>query len=529
MVLVANSSCSEQFSGQAKHIESYYAATALNARDYPLLDESMSCDVCVIGGGLTGLSAALDLSEGGWDVVVLESHRIGWGASGRNGGQVGTGLNQSQSKLERDYGLERAKLLWELCEEAKQLVRRRVERHGIRCDYKRGVVGAAYTSSGARSFEKEIDHLQSQYGSQSIHYLDPRQMEEMFGERGYHGGKMDSDAGHIHPLNYAIGLASAFAEHGGHIFENTPATAIRELPDDAVAVDTGVGACVRSNILVVACNAYLGALERNLARFILPIHSYVIATEPLAEPLAHSINRDDVAVYDSRNDLDYYRLSADKRMLFGAGESYPNELVGTDIEAKVRPRMISLYPELRNARIDYRWSGRIAMTMSRLPTVGRFGQNRYYAQGFSGHGIALTGIVGKTIAETISGRDDRFDAFANARHRKFSSNSTVNLFLYMFGLSCCMLRDWIDIQVSKVGRNRRMLIYGNAQHKLVFQCFSSNERKFEHRYRRVLVAMITRAKPRHFKGSYGDSVKIFPVLGKASVGQIQCELATGLF
>ena len=451
MVPVASSSHSEQFAGQAKHIDSYYAATAFNARDYPPLYESMSCDVCVIGGGLTGLSVALNLSEDGWDVAVLESHRIGWGASGRNGGQVGTGLNRSQSKLERDYGLERAKLLWELCEEAKHLVRHRVERHGIQCDYKRGVVGAAYTSSGARSFEKEIDHLQSQYGSKSIHYLDSHQMQEMFGERSYYGGKLDSDAGHIHPLNYAIGLASAFAECGGHIFENTPAIAIRELSHDALAVDTAVGACVRAKILVVACNAYLGSLEHNLARFILPIHSYVIATEPLAEHLARSINRDDVAVYDSRNDLDYYRLSADKRMLFGAGESYANELIGTDIDAKVRPRMVSLYPELRDVRIDYRWGGQIAMTMSRLPAVGRFGQNRYYAQGFSGHGVALTGIVGKTIAETISGQDDRFNAFANARHRKFSSNSSVNLFLYMFGLSYCMWRDWVDIQVSKLG------------------------------------------------------------------------------
>ena len=427
------------------HANSYYFATAKHFKCYPLLDESVDCDICVIGGGFTGLSAALNLSELGYDVVVLESGRAGCGASGRNGGQVGTGLNQSQSEVERKYGWEHAKLLWDLCEEAKQEVRRRIDLHKIHCDYKSGVIGAAVTAQSARDYEADIENLQNRYHCDSIEYVSAQQMRQMFGERGYFGGRLDADAGHIHPLNYAIGLAGAFAASGGRIYEQTRAVSF-DSQSDAVDVRTSAGLRVRASILVIACNAYLEALERTIARLILPIYSYMIATEPLDEAVAVAINRDDVAVYDSRADLDYYRLSADRRMLFGAGESFFTELHAAKINAKLRARMVSLYPELRDARIDYSWGGRIALTFSRLPALGCTEQNVYYAQGFSGHGVALTGIAGKIIAEAISGKRERFEAFVDLQHRKFAASKMINWLAYEPASKYYRIRDSIAMR-----------------------------------------------------------------------------------
>ncbi len=428
----------------SEHVRSYYSATAKGLTSHPSLDESIDCDVCVIGGGFTGLSTALNLAERGCDVVVLESRRTAWGASGRNGGQVGTGLNQSQFEIEREYGWARAKLLWDMCEEAKAEVRNRIDRHAIDCDYKPGVLGVAVTSSDARAYEKQVEHLQSRYLCDSIHYVDRRQIQSILGQRGYRGGKLDTDAAHIHPLNYAIGLAAAFTQGGGRIYEQTAATSFSN-QSDSMIVHTSGGASVRASILVIACNGYLDALDSAIARLVLPIYSYIIATEPLDEELARTINADDVAVHDSRADLDYYRLSADRRMLFGAGESHLTELDESQIEAKVRPRMVSLYPELSDARIDYCWGGRIAITYSRLPAIGSKRQQVYYAQGFSGHGVALTGIAGKIIAEAICGEQDRFNAFAELQHRMFASSKFVNCLGYGAAAAYYKIRDRIRV------------------------------------------------------------------------------------
>ncbi len=427
----------------AQHVNSYYAATTVGMRQFSRLMESVECDVCVIGGGFTGLSTAINLSERGYDVVVAEANRVGWGASGRNGGQVGTGLNQSQQEIEQSYGDAHANLLWDLCEEAKAEVRHRIAKHNIDCDYKSGVVGAAVNLRAASGYQQEVEHLTNRYGCNTVKYLDQQQVCEMFGERGYFGGKYDTDASHIHPLNYAIGLANASADNGTRIFEGCRVNSIK-LSSDSIVAEISTGFTISAKFLVVACNAYLGSLVGELSRLILPIYSYILATEPLSESLATSINQDDVAVYDSRNDLDYYRLSADRRMLFGAGESYVRQLNEHEIEKLIRSRMLKLYPELKDARIDYRWGGRIALTVSRLPAVGRLNPKVYYAQGFSGHGVALTGLAGKVIAEAASGSEERFDAFAHLKHRQFPKLRWMNWWLYTLAMTYYRCRDYMN-------------------------------------------------------------------------------------
>jgi gamma-glutamylputrescine oxidase len=375
---------------RSSHTDSYFAATALGAIEHPRLLGEVACDVCVIGGGFTGLSAALHLAERGYDVVLLEARRAGWGASGRNGGQLGSGQRRSQGELERLVGAAQARALWDLAEEAKATVKQRVRRHDIPCDLKSGSLRVAYKPGDAAMLAAQAEELRARYDYPHIRAVPRDEVAEMLGTGIYHGGSLDRDAGHLHPLNYALGLARAAQQAGARIFEDSPVARIESGAHPSATTAQGR---VRARYLVLACNGYLEGLERRIAGKIMPINNYILATEPLGETGAREIIRDDVAVSDTKFVIDYYRLSADRRLLFGGGETY-RRAFPADIKGFVRKYMLRVYPQLAEARIDFAWGGTLAITRDRLPGFGRLGPGLFYAQGFSGHGVEMTTLAG---------------------------------------------------------------------------------------------------------------------------------------
>ena len=350
-------------------------------------------------------------------------------------------MNHAQAELEKEYGKGHARQMWDICEEAKQLVKERVSKYAIPCYYKPGVLGAALTQKALDEYRAEVEHMKVNYNCETLRYVDAAEIVDMVGERGYLGGKFDSSAGHIHPLNYAIGLAKAANDAGVRIYEKS-AVDRYVTNKDGIQSQTSRGV-VKSKLLVLACNAYIDGISRRLQRKIMPVYSYIIATEPLDADMADQVNRADVAVFDSRFSLDYYRLSHDKRMLYGARESYIAEMNRNKIARRVGSRMYKMYPELKQAKIEYGWGGRIAVTVNRLPAIGRLHSGVYYAQGFSGHGVALTGMAGRAIAEAIAGTEEQFDVFKKIKHLPFPGGRLLHWPLYLLGMTYYTLRDKI--------------------------------------------------------------------------------------
>lgn len=419
------------------HPDSYYAATANGLRDYPALEGDADCDVCVIGGGFTGLSSALHLAERGYDVCLLEARRIGWGATGRNGGQLGSGQRKSQRELERRLGQGDARRLWHLAEEAKATVKERIGRHGIDCDLKPGILKVAYKRGDTDYLIAQAEHLRSHYDYPHLRAIPRDELSTMLDTAIYHGGVLDSGAGHLHPLNYALGLARAAGEAGARLYETSE---VGRIDDGAQAMVMSGRGRVRARYIVLACNGYLEGLERRIAGRIMPINNFMLATEPLGATRAQSLIRDDVAVTDTKFVVDYYRLSPDKRLLFGGGETYRRRFPA-DLKSFVRRYMLRVYPQLAEARIDYAWGGTLAITLNRLPGFGRLGSNLFYAQGFSGHGVALTSLAGKLIAEAVAGTAERFDVFARIPQPRFPGGTTLRWPGMVAGMLYYSLRD----------------------------------------------------------------------------------------
>jgi gamma-glutamylputrescine oxidase len=421
---------------RTEHPESYYTATAVGLTDHPRLEGEQSCDVCVVGGGYTGLSAALHLAERGYDVALLEAERIGWGASGRNGGQLNTGQRNSQGDLEHRLGKAAARQLWDLAEEAKAIVRERIERHAIACDYRPGGLNAAYKPGDVGHLVESAEHLERDYGYRHLRSVSRAEMAEMLGTTIYHGGTLDGGAGHLHPLNYALGLARAAVEAGARLFEDSRVTGTGGGP----AVVTTAHGRVKARYLVLACNGYLGGLEPRIAGKIMPINNFVLATAPLGEDRARALIRDDVAVSDTKFVVDYYRLSADRRLLFGGGETYSSRFP-RDLKGFVRKYMLRVYPQLAETAIDYAWGGTLAITLSRLPCFGRLAPDTFYAQGYSGQGVALTSLAGKLIAEAVAGTAERFDVFARIPKPSFPGGTLLRWPGLVAGMLYYSLRD----------------------------------------------------------------------------------------
>lgn len=416
---------------------SYYAATANSIDEQPPLDCDISCDVCIIGGGYTGLSAALHLAERGYDTVLLEAHRVGWGASGRNGGQVSTGQRRTQTDLEKIVGVSQAKKLWTLAEDAKHLVKSLIRSHRIACDLKPGILHPDHKASYVDHTRRYVEKLQSEYGYDQIRALSKSQIREQLGSEYYYGGSIDMGAAHLHPLNYALGLAAAAKNAGVSVFEHSQVLAYQEGSACKVRLKNG---SVTSKFLILACNGYLDNLDGRVSLRTMPINNFIIATEPLSEERARELIRDDVAVADSRFVINYYRLSADRRLLFGGGENY-GYAFPKDIKSFVKPYMLEVYPQLENTRIDFGWGGTLAITMNRLPFFARLSSNVLTAGGYSGQGVALATLAGKILSEAIAGSAERMDLMSSVPTYPFPGGRYLRWPLLVLAMTYYSLRD----------------------------------------------------------------------------------------
>ncbi len=387
--------------------DSYYTATAKNTVERPTLNEDIRCDVCVIGGGLTGINAALNLAEKGYSVVVLESERVGWGASGRNGGHAGGEPRHDVSELEEILGEDDARRHWDLNRAALKYCKDLIDQHSIDCDWRDGNLHACFNSRETEETKHHVEYLQQRYNAEHISFVPAGEMAEKVGTTAYAGGEHNSESGHMHPLNFTLGLAKACEKLGVRIFENSRVTNNDRGAPSTLSTEHGQ---VIADKVVIGCNGYLEKLEPRIAGKIMPINNYVLATEPLSKELARSLIRDNEAVSDSRFVINYYRLSPDDRMLFGGGESYTKKFPA-DIKKFVRKYMLRIYPQLADVRIDYAWGGTLAVTMNRFANFGHI-DNMYYAQGYSGHGLVLASFAGKLIADAVAGHDEEFDVFA---------------------------------------------------------------------------------------------------------------------
>ena len=401
--------------------DSYYAATAEHLREQPQLQGSQRADVCVIGGGFTGLSAALNLAERGMDVVLLEAERIGWGASGRNGGQVGSGQRKDVLEMEEQFGLERSKLFWDFAEAAKADIRERVAKHDIQCDLQHGQIVGVHKRRYVGMAAEYAEALAERYDYPHTRALSRDETRSMVATDDFLESFHDARAMSLHPLNYALGLARAALEAGVRIFEFSRVTEYTRT--DPATISTAHGH-VEASFVVLACNGYLNKLEPRVAGKIMPINNFMIATEPLGTDRARNLIADRNCVHDSRFVVNYFRTSGDDRLLFGGGENYRSGFP-RDIGAFVRPYMLKIFPQLDDVRIDYAWGGTLSITVARLPHLGRLEPNLYFGQGYSGHGVSIANFSGKVIAEAIAGTAERFDVMASLPMRTFPGGTLL--------------------------------------------------------------------------------------------------------
>lgn len=381
----------------------------------PGLDNSITADVCVVGGGLTGVSAALNLAERGCSVVLLEAERIGHGASGRNGGQLVSGFSCEMERIRQEVGPEISKVFWALSREALHEVEARIARHAISCDHRSGYFYAAKNPRQMADLQALHQEWRTLYGYEQTTLVTRDAVPLWVGTELYHGGLADAGGGQIHPLNYLLGLAEAARQAGVQLFENSAVTGIDRGAQPLVHTANGQ---VRAKHLVLAGNAYLGGLAPELQRRLARVSSFVGVTAPLDPALAARIMPADVAVSDCDAVLDYYRMTGDGRLLFGAGANYAAREPAA-LKPYLAGRIKAVFPALADVPLEYAWSGHIGVTVNRIPDFGRLGPSIHYAQGFSGHGVALTGLAGKLIAESITGAPERFDLFAGIKHHPF--------------------------------------------------------------------------------------------------------------
>jgi len=399
-----------------EHTGSYYAATANWRTDYPKLVGEQRCDVAVVGAGFTGVSTALHLAERGYDVTLVEANRVGWGASGRNGGQLIDGIVEvgKINEIGRRFGNEAAEIVRKIGVDSRDVVLDRIEKYSINCDLKFGFLDVALSQGDLDYFESEVERKEALNYPHKMELVSKEAMHTVIGSDIYLGGMTHRGNGHLHPLNLCIGEARAAEELGTRIFEQSKVNRI--VHGESPRVETAMGV-MHAKKVVLAGNAYLGKSEPKLYGKVIPAGSYIIATEALNSGLASELLPQDMAVCDQRVGLDYFRLSADKRMLFGGLCNYggrdPKSITGA-----IQPNMVKVFPQLKDARIDFEWGGYIAIAIKRVPQFGRIEGNTWYAQGYSGHGVAPTHIAGQILADAISGDMERFDVFEKIRHWK---------------------------------------------------------------------------------------------------------------
>jgi gamma-glutamylputrescine oxidase len=421
--------------------DSYYEASVVRPPVSLALAGRITADICVAGGGYAGLSAALELAARGYSVALLEAQRVGWGASGRNGGQAIVGFGFSgEEAIEAQLPAADARRAWDISVEGLQLLRERVATYSIACDYVPGHLNLAVNARKARVLEAKVRHLARvyDYPMQSIAAAD---VGNWIASDRFHAGAYDPQSGHLHPLKYCLGLAGVARGAGVQIFENSPVIHVERGDKPIVKTAKGEVAC---RFVVLAGNVYLGEYGNTVApelmRRIMPVGTYIIATEPMTQERADTLIRQRAAVCDTNFVLDYFRLTADHRLLFGGGESYstatPRNLVD-----RMRQRMLAVFPQLADLSVPHVWGGFVDITMNQAPDFGRLGKNIYYLQGFSGHGLALAGMAGKLVAETVAGQAERFDLLSRIRHHPFPGGELMRMPALVLGMLYYRLRD----------------------------------------------------------------------------------------
>lgn len=420
---------------RSEHARSYYAATVNDETRYAPLAGSVSADVCVIGAGFTGISTALHLVERGYQVHVVEANRVGWGASGRNGGQMIGGI-AGEGTILRHHGPGIANLLWEMRWAGHEIIRQRVTQYGIECDLKPGYLDVAIKQRHVRDQRAEYDYLLEQGYPHELRLLSQDETRELIGTDAYIGALKNMGNGHLHPLNLCIGEARAAERLGATICEQSPVVRVEQGEKARVVTE---GGSVTADFVVIAGNAYQ-FVDRKLRSQLFPVNSFIVATEPLSDEIVVEINPEDLAVCDPNFVLQYFRLSADKRLLFGGRCNY----FGDDpdvIRKKMNPKMCKIYPRLARTRIDYAWGGTIGVTLNRVPQLGRTTPNIFYSQGYSGHGVNVTHLAGQVLADAIAGTFERFDIFAKIKPVTVPGSGTFTKQMVSLGMVYYRLKD----------------------------------------------------------------------------------------
>ena len=397
----------------SEHTASYYAATANNTERYFSLLGEHHHDVVVVGGGFTGVSAMLHLVERGYDVALVEANRVGWGASGRNGGQLIDGMVESH-RISKRLGADAAKITYQMGIDCRQIVVDRIEKYAIDCDLKYGYVELALRDADVDELKAwHAEKIETDYPHE-VKFVGRDEIKSIVGSDSYLAGLVNMGNGHLHPLNLCTGEAAAAVELGAAIYEQSPVTKIHHGQSPRVETASGT---IHAKKVLLAGNAYLGGTEPKLSGKIISAGSYIMATEPLTPEFRQELLPQDMACIDTRSALDYFRLSTDGRMLWGGMCNYSGR-VPKSITAALRPSMLKIFPQLKDARIDYEWGGNIAISLNRIPQFGRIQGNTYYVQGYSGHGVAPTHIAGKVLADIVAGESEQFEIFSKIHHWK---------------------------------------------------------------------------------------------------------------
>jgi glycine/D-amino acid oxidase-like deaminating enzyme len=418
------------------YIRSYYAATANDDVRYPTLEGTVKADVCIVGGGFSGVAAALTLAERGRSVVLLEANRIGWGASGRNGGQMIGGIS-GEDAIKRQLGAAGAKLVRDIRYRGHQIIEERAAKYAIACDLAYGWMEVAARPRHMDHMRAYVDGRMKDGDGDGIEIVEAHQMPEVLGTESYYGGYIDRRSGHLHPLNLCRGEAKAAASLGVKIFEGTRVVNLSGGAKPWVETERGR---VEAGTVIIGGEIFNRFGQAGLKSLMLPAGSYIIATEPLTGAETATVNPQNLAVADSNVVLDYFRMSADRRMLFGGRCNYTNR-DPADIAAVMQPRMIEVFPQLKNARVEFKWGGTIAIVVNRVPAVGRLSPNLYYFQGYSGHGVNATHILAEIVSDAICGTTEKFDLFSRIKHVRLPLSDVFGNYMLALGMLYYRIRD----------------------------------------------------------------------------------------